>query len=380
MTTTTMETETTTETKEKMDMKAEFQGVTMGHGRMGGEVAPPDPTNGERPPVAPPAPLVPAAPAAAPLVALPSPRPVAVIPDDCPFLPAAKRQPRVKGFFYGATGSGKTTTALQFPRAAVIDLEGGTQPYASRFPFHVLPADATNTVGGLEQAVQWLLTHRHDFATLVIDPITIIWDMWQRHWSDIFLTRKQDTKYFKHEYYDLQPKDWMPIKAHLKAFMRRLMALDMNIICTAREKDLYADGSVMKKIGTTFDGERSFPYLFDLVAHFEVQPDGTHTATIEKDRWGKIHERVIPATYESIALAFGPDTLARSADPLPLATSDQAAEIRRLFDETGMTPDQIHRGLTRYEVERVEDLREEDARKVLAGLAKLPKKAAAAAA
>jgi len=135
------------------------------------------------------------------------------LPEGSPFQKAKTLGKRLKLFLWGDSGTGKTTLALQFPRPAVIDLEGGADLYGDNFGFDVLRASTADEV---MEAVQWLLTHAHPYRTLVIDPITIYWDSLQKKWSDIFLRRNKGTKGHKFEYYDLQPRDWMTVKAELK--------------------------------------------------------------------------------------------------------------------------------------------------------------------
>ena len=96
------------------------------------------------------------------------------------------------------------------------------------------------------EAVQWLLTNAHSYRTLIIDPITIYWDALQKKWSDIFLKRNKGSKGYRFEFYDLQPRDWMTIKAEFKELIRKLIALDMNVIVTARQKVQYAKDSALK--------------------------------------------------------------------------------------------------------------------------------------
>ncbi|MBI4377317.1 MAG: AAA family ATPase, partial [Elusimicrobia bacterium] len=177
--------------------------------------------------------------------------------EEAPFQKSKTVQKRLKLFLWGESGSGKTTISLQFPKVAAADLEGGCDLYGDAFDFHVLKATTADEVMA---AVDWLHTHKHDFRTLVIDPITVYWDALQKKWSDIFLNRNKGSKGHKFEFYDLQPRDWMTLKAEFKEFIRKLIALDMNVICTARQKTQYADGGFMKAAGETFDGEKSLPY------------------------------------------------------------------------------------------------------------------------
>ena len=148
-----------------------------------------------------------------------------------PFQRAVTLDKRLKLFLWGDSGVGKTTLSLQFPNPVVIDLEGGTDLYGESFEFDVQRA---STVDHVRDGVNWLHTHPHSYRTLVIDPITIYWDALQRKWSEIFLKRNKKSKGYRFDFYDFQPRDWMTIKAEFKEIIRRLIALDMNVIVTAR--------------------------------------------------------------------------------------------------------------------------------------------------
>ena len=154
-------------------------------------------------------------------------------PTAAPFAKAGSRDKRLKVFVWGDSGAGKTTLALQFLKPVVIDLEGGTDLYGDAFRFDVLRASTADEV---MTAVDWLLGHEHEFRTLVIDPITVYWDALQKKWSDVFLRRNKGSKGYKFEFYDLQPRDWMTIKAEFKELIRKLIALDMDVVVTARQK------------------------------------------------------------------------------------------------------------------------------------------------
>ena len=72
-------------------------------------------------------------------------------------------------YLYGAHGTGKTVTALHFPSPAVIDLDGGTDHYASTFTFDRLrTVDSDKVI----QSVDDLIADPKDYRTLVIDSFT----------------------------------------------------------------------------------------------------------------------------------------------------------------------------------------------------------------
>lgn len=270
-----------------------------------------------------------------------------------PFQKAQVAKKRLKLFLWGDSGVGKTTQALQFPSPVVIDMESGTDLYGEAFPFDVLKA---TTADEAMEAVDWLLTNPHEYRTLVIDPVTIYWEALQQKWSDIFLKRNKGSKGYKYEFYDLQPKDWMTLKAEFKTLIRKLVALDMNVIVTAREKTKYKEGSFMVAIGETFDGEKSLPYMFDTIVRMYVDEKGRHMGACLKDRSNRLPKEPFECAYSVFEGFFGKKELSRKAKPVAIASPEQQATIRQYCEQFGMTPEQVSQRLAAYSAETLEDL------------------------
>lgn len=279
-----------------------------------------------------------------------------------PFQKASTMEKRLKLFLWGDTGVKKTILSLQFPKPVVIDLEGGCDLYRDAFKFDVLKATTADQVS---EAVDWLLTQKHDYRTLVIDPITVYWDALQKKWSDIFLKRNKSSKGYRFEFYDLQPKDWMTIKAEFKDLIRRLVALDMNVILTARQKTQYKEGSLMVATGETFDGEKGLPYLFDIVVHLYIDEKGRFMGTCLKDRSNKLPKEPFENKYELFESIFGKQNLARKSNPITLASDDQKAKIQTHIETLGMPPEQVTERLAAYGAESIDDLTAKNADVIL---------------
>ena len=224
-------------------------------------------------------------------------------PDDAAlrFRKATTRPKRLKLFLWGDSGAGKTTLALQFPRPAVIDLEGGTDLYGDSFDFEVLQVTTADEVMA---AINTLLTSRHEYQTLVIDPITIYWEALQRKWSGIYLQRNKGAKGHKFEFYDFQPRDWMTIKAELRELLAKLVRLDLNVVVTARQKPQYADGGFMRVIGDTFDCEKTTPYVFDTVIRMHRDEKGRFLGLCQKDRSNRMPRGEFEISYPMVAERF----------------------------------------------------------------------------
>jgi hypothetical protein len=199
----------------------------------------------------------------------------------------------------------------------MIDLERGTDYYGEKFKFERLDP-APRTVEEMFAAVRWLLTNDHDFSTLVIDPVTVFWEMMQDEWSDrLGIKAVKKRAIDDAEDFEMSPKDWKPIKAQFREFMRMLTALDMNVIVTAREKTKYADGQFMKAIGETFDGEKSMPYLFDVELRMYKKPDGSRWVHVMKDRTGTMPKADFVASYAEFEKCLGSEALGKKALPAP---------------------------------------------------------------
>jgi hypothetical protein len=278
-----------------------------------------------------------------------------------PFQKAKTRGKRLKLFLWGDSGVGKTVTALRFPRPVVLDFEGGTDLYGDHFDFDV---QKVTTADQAMEAVDWLQQNLHPYRTLVIDPVTVYWDALQRKWSDIFLLRNKKSAGHKHEFYDMQPKDWMTLKGEFREFMRRLIALDMNVIVTARQKVQYAEGEYMHAIGETFDGEKSLPYLFDTIIRLFREKD-TFRGECLKDRSGRIPARLFDCSYSILEGFFGEETLNREARPVEYATDRQKKELVAYIARSGASPEQVAKRLAAYNATCLDELAREDAQTIL---------------
>ncbi len=283
-------------------------------------------------------------------------------PGDCPFERASARPKRFKGLAQGPAGAGKTLLGLQCPGPVFIDMEAGTDLYGSAFEFDVLPA---TTADAVMVAVDWLGSHPHGYRTLVIDPITVYWEALQRKWSAIFLKRNKGAKGHRFEYFDLGPKEWATIKAEWRELMRKLSALDMNVIVTAREKPLYAEGGFMQTIGTTHDAEKSLPYLFDVALKLFRDKNGRFMAEALKDRSNKLPQGEFEISYKVLADAFGHDLLTREARPVVPASEEQVREVRALVITLGLRDTLVTQRLAAYGADRIENLTAEAATEII---------------
>lgn len=201
-----------------------------------------------------------------------------------PFVKASKKKKHLKIGVYGGPGVGKTYFGLGFPKPAVIDLEGSTDLYGDRFNFSVLD---TKSFAKIMEAVKFLETGKHDFETLVIDPVTVIWSALQDgrlEWkSRLDIDKTVAGGNYKD---DFNFKDWGQLKRLNSMLMTKLVNLKMHLVLIGRMKDEYIEkGDKRIKTGVKMDAEKSLPYLPDIC--FRLEAENEHRIAIfEKDRSG----------------------------------------------------------------------------------------------
>ena len=153
------------------------------------------------------------------------------------------------------------------PKVACIDLERGSALYGDRYDFHRIES---NNLDDLRRIISFLASKNHQYETLLIDPLTIIWELYQA------------------PYDEFSPAVWSHIKQQYKKFLDFLLDLDMHVVCTARSKAKYKPGVFMAYEGETFDADRSTEYVFDTIIKFYRSDEDKFYYFCSKDRTGKI--------------------------------------------------------------------------------------------
>src|SRR5688500_5217224 len=83
---------------------------------------------------------------------------------------------RLKLFMFGPAGGGQTTADIQFPNSYIIDAERGAENYDKIITASGSVVFRTTDIQDVIQEVKSLLTVKHDYRTLVIDPITPLYN------------------------------------------------------------------------------------------------------------------------------------------------------------------------------------------------------------
>ncbi|HEX6607898.1 MAG TPA: AAA family ATPase [Chloroflexia bacterium] len=196
------------------------------------------------------------------------------------FQPAAKTQRYLKVLLHGVPGTGKTVAALSFPGPlAVIDLEGGTALYDGDWA--VL---RTKDLRKIEAAIDEL-GRSQTYHTVVVDPLTVLWQVLQDAGQGLVDKRRGDSLESGQA---LSPREWGIIKRRYNSILTRLINLPLHVVLIARDTDLYeGKGDALTKVGTKADVEKSTAYVADFVLWCQAtggEGRAQFSAVVEKSR------------------------------------------------------------------------------------------------
>lgn len=275
---------------------------------------------------------------------------------------------RLKALFYGAAGVGKTTASIQFPKPYLIDTERGAE--------NTQYVKLLNSVGGsylftndpdeLINEIKTLLSEKHDYKTLIIDPLTIIYNDLLDKSAD-----KVGTDFGKHK---------GPADRKIKHMMSLLLRLDMNVIITSHAKPKWARGKdssgkdTVVEEGNTFDCYGRLDYLFDLV--FEIQKRGQERiGIVKKSRIESFPDGdQFPFSYETIADKYGRGVLERDAIAQELASTIQISKLKELIDALKVPQEVVEKCLDKAGAESISEMSSSDIQIAINQLlSKLPK-------
>lgn len=228
-------------------------------------------------------------------------------------------QKRLKVLFYGHAGVGKTTAALSFPNVYMIDTERGAEnaQYLKLLEANNGALFQSSDFGDILAEVKSLLSEKHEYKTLVIDPLTVVYN----NLVDQYGSKGGEATAFGRHIGEAS-KD-------IKRLLNLLLRLDMNVIITSHAKNEY--GSNMALLGTTFDCYKKLDYLFDLV--IEIKKHGLKRfGVIKKTRIATFEEgEEFEFSYKTMAEKYGRDIIEKKPTAEELATPENVKEVKRLI-------------------------------------------------
>lgn len=270
-------------------------------------------------------------------------------------------QKRLKVFFYGMAGVGKTTAAIQFPAPYIIDTERGAEnaQYAKLLDAQGGMIFQTTDFDELLVEIKSLLTERHPYKTVIIDPLTTLYnDLVDKSALEVKKASKDKdatgTEFGRH---------YIEANKKIKHLLTLLLRLDMNVIITSHSKNEY--GENMKVLGQTFDCYKKLDYLFDLV--FEIQKRGKERiGIVKKSRLEAFPDgEQFPFCYQEIAKKYGSEILEKEVTIEELATSQQVTELKNLIELLKVPEDVTQKWIDKSNAENFEEMNETSIQKCI---------------
>lgn len=251
------------------------------------------------------------------------------------------KEKRLKLFVYGTANVGKTTAAIQFPNAYIIDTEKGTDFYADTINKMGSVVFQSSNPDEIRDEVKELLTTKHDYRTLIIDPMTQVYNSIQDKWTRIFMESVKDKPDANTQ--DFGMRYWGKVKSEMKAIQRLILALDMNVIVSSHQKDVY--GTNFSKIGVTFDSMKGDDYLFDLI--FQIEKKGKdRIAKTVKER-AEVGKAKFPEeftwSYDNFCQYYGKEVIERKSTPMVMASKEQIEKLTTLLTVVRIDPETVEK-------------------------------------
>lgn len=260
---------------------------------------------------------------------------------------------RMKLFVFGPAGIGKTTAAIQFPNSIILDMERGTDEYAETIQKSGSVVLKTTNPDEIREEIRTLLTEKHPYKTLIIDPITQLYNAIQEKWTRIFEKYSKTEK--EAEMQDFGMRYWGRVKSEYKSIMRLILQLDMNVILTAHQKDTYEG---MTKTGVGPDSMRGDGYIFDLILQL-TESNGKRVARVIKERAEMGKQKFpfeFPWSYQNFCQFYGKTILEREAEPVEMATTAQVDELKKLIEVVKVSDDDVSKWLEKAGVDNFSEM------------------------
>lgn len=267
------------------------------------------------------------------------------------------RKQRLKLLLSGEAGVGKTTAAIQMPKPYIIDTEQGSVHYGDTIEKAGGAVFEAKRFDDVVAEVRALMTEEHDYLTLVIDPITVVYNELLDEGE-----KKVGTEFGRHYGY---------ANKQFKRLCNLLTTIDMNVVITAHEKNEF--GEKLEVIGKTFDGYKKLDYIFDLWLQLErdrPRKDGKSAkryAVVRKTRLAEFPDQDrFEWSYEGIADRYGIDRLEKGSQTIELGTTDQVERFRYLLNT--LTEEELVRLKIDKALKDVEDIADLPADRIAKGI------------
>jgi hypothetical protein len=281
-------------------------------------------------------------------------------------VPKSATPSKPKILIFGRAGVGKTWSALDFPSVYYIDTEGGadlahyTDKLVASGGMYLGPEQGSNSFETVIDQVKALAVEPHDYRTLVIDSISILFNTAVAEASE-----------------DLGDKDQFGASkkagvSKMRILLRWLRRLDMNVVLIAHATSEWGVGKngQREQIGETFDAWDRLEYELHLCLQIEKTGKARY-ARVRKSRLKEFPDAERFAwSYADFADRYGRSVIEAGSAAIALATPAQVSEITKLLAVVKVPDGWEQKFLSDSDAETWAEVPEEHAGKVIERLRK----------
>ena len=139
----------------------------------------------------------------------------------------------LKIWLYGKPFSGKTKFASEFEKPFIINTDGNAKLFTKDYK-------VVKNINEFSQTLNWFLTEKHEYKTLIIDVVEHIYDFTRQYYLDKFnIDHESDGEW---------GKVWTIIKEGFWSIMQKLATCDYTVIFISHEEEYTVKNKIGKEI------------------------------------------------------------------------------------------------------------------------------------
>jgi len=267
---------------------------------------------------------------------------------------------RLKALFFGEAGVGKTTAALQFPKPYLIDTERGAEhkQYTDYLKNNGGAIFQTTNYDELIAEIKALLSEKHDYKTLIIDTLTIIYeDLIDKYSKD----KNIGSGFGRH---------YSAAAIDMKRLSNLLLRLDMNVIIITHMKNEYSatHDQKMEVINQIPDCYKKLPYLFDLVLKMKKLGKFRKAEVIKSRIESFKTDEEFNFSYDEISSRYDKEILEKQSKEEELVSEEEINKLNKLIKLFNISEESINKILDKINCISIDEMTKEQAIKWISHL------------
>jgi hypothetical protein len=268
---------------------------------------------------------------------------------------------------FGKPGTGKTYLGLHFPDLLVLDTERGADAYKDRFDFD---QRIIRSIPNLMEQIEFLESGNHKYKTVMVDSLSDIFDYHQDMSAKQLGGEGVPETEAGISLYRFELSDYRFVNSDYRETLRRITMLNMNVICTAQEKDEYKKGGIMVPTGKLIAAAgKEVERYFETVVRLYTK-ESEYCGWCTKDRTGKVPMlKEFEPSYDYFASLLGEKVITQEPKPTDRCSKEQRKAIAELQEKLELSSSTLRKALSGYKADKTTNLTREQADELISRLA-----------